>query len=72
MLTASFTWNWTPIFSGEDQFEGVLNLCIEMTSRVLAERRLSTLHDLVTHTALARTFDAFLRLAAQSLSQNRA
>lgn len=49
-----------------------MNLAIETTSRVLAERRLATLHDLVSRTSLARTFDAFLRLAIQSMSLNRA
>ena len=49
-----------------------MNLAIETTSSVLAERRLATLHDLVLRTAPARTFDAFLRLATQSMSQNGA
>jgi hypothetical protein len=67
---AFFTYSYSPILEGES-VGGVLLVTFETTERVLAERRLRTLHELAAETAKARDADDVCDRAAGVLAGNR-
>lgn len=65
-----FTWAWIPVFDSSGKFIAASNPSIEATARVIAERRLGTLRDVVQTTSLARRIPDFCKAAIAGLARN--
>jgi PAS domain S-box-containing protein len=66
---AFFTYSYSPI-PDRGGIGGVLLVTVDTTQRVLAERRLQTLHELAAETATARSVDEVCARAAGALAGN--
>ncbi|WP_460200848.1 GAF domain-containing hybrid sensor histidine kinase/response regulator [Scytonema sp. NUACC21] len=67
-----FTFSHSPIRDESGRVVGIFQAVTETTERVIDERRLRTLHDLVTNTATAQLTEEACRIATETLSQNAA
>ncbi|KAF3890900.1 MULTISPECIES: GAF domain-containing hybrid sensor histidine kinase/response regulator [Nostocales] len=67
-----FTFSHSPIRDESGRVAGIFQAVTETTERVIDERRLRTLHDLVTNTATAQLTEEACRIATETLSQNAA
>jgi PAS domain S-box-containing protein len=69
---AYFTWSYSPIRSEKGTVEGVFTAVTETTARVIGERRLRTLRELLERTfEQAKTPEQACHAAAETLSRNR-
>src|SRR5262245_42968911 len=66
-----FTLSFSAIRGDDGRPAGVLVTGVEMTERVLAERRLRTLHELASHGSLSETVDATCHILAGTLRADR-
>lgn len=64
------TFSYSPLRDDDGHVVGMLCVVSEDTSRVIAERRMTTLRDLGSDPSLKRTEDEILRFADSQLSQN--
>ena len=64
-----FTFSFSPIRSETGLVGGLFHPVIEMTSKMIGERRTRALRDLVARTSEAKTVDEALALSAQTLSE---
>jgi PAS domain S-box-containing protein len=67
-----FTFSYSPVRDESGGIGGVFCACIETTEQVIADRRLSTLRELASKTAEAKTSEAACDFAVQALAQNLA
>ncbi|KAG0146679.1 hypothetical protein CROQUDRAFT_77426 [Cronartium quercuum f. sp. fusiforme G11] len=64
------SFSWIPVRGPTGQVEGILNPSFETTSRVIAERRLGTLRDLVQITLISRNRASYREGFLESISKN--
>ncbi|MBC7699587.1 ATP-binding protein [Aquabacterium sp.] len=64
-----FTFSFSPIRGETGLVGGLFHPVIEMTSKVISERRTRALRDLAARTSKAKTVDEALALSAQTLSE---
>ncbi|KAH9813703.1 hypothetical protein DFH28DRAFT_1128359 [Melampsora americana] len=64
------SFSWIPVRGPTGQVEGILNPSFETTSRVVAERRLGTLRDLVQITLVSRNRISYKEGCLESISKN--
>ncbi len=64
-----FTFSFSPIRSDNGQIGGLFHPVIEMTAKVLAERRTRALRDLATFASKAKSIDEAINLSCQTFAQ---
>ncbi|KAM0756019.1 hypothetical protein T439DRAFT_320710 [Meredithblackwellia eburnea MCA 4105] len=64
------TWSWTPFRGADGSVLGYENTSIETTARVIAERRLGVLRDMVLLTARSRTVEQYCQQTIEALTGN--
>jgi PAS domain S-box-containing protein len=67
---AYFTFSFSPIYNPAGNVGGVSCACVETTSRVIAQRRLSALRDLGASAAAVQSIEAACDSAAKILGEN--
>jgi transcriptional regulator with GAF, ATPase, and Fis domain len=67
-----FSFSYSPIRDDDGAVGGVFTTALEMTERVIEDRRRQVLRDLASRTAQARHEDEIWRISAESLGQYRA
>lgn len=65
-----YIWSFVPFRGADGSVIGYDNPCFETTARVIAERRLSTIRDLVQVTSSARTVKEYCQKTLHSLASN--
>src|SRR5688572_25109920 len=66
-----FAFSYSPIPDDEGRVGGVLTNALDMTERVIEDRRRQVLRELASRTAEARHEDEVWRVSAETLGQNR-
>jgi len=66
-----FAFSYSPIPDDEGRVGGVLTNALDMTDRVIEDRRRQVLRDLASRTAEARHEDEVWRVSAETLNENR-
>ena len=66
-----FAFSYSPIPDDDGQVGGVLTTVLDMTERVIEDRRRQVLRDLASRTAEARDEDEVWRVSAEALGQHR-
>jgi PAS domain S-box-containing protein len=66
-----FAFSYSPIPDDDGHVGGVLTACLDMTERVIEDRRRQVLRDLASRTAEARHEEEVWRVSAEILGQNR-
>ncbi|MBW0462467.1 hypothetical protein O181_002182 [Austropuccinia psidii MF-1] len=64
------SFSWIPVRGPTGRVEGIFNPSFETTSRVIAERRLGTLRDLVQITLMSRNRNSYKQGCLESFSKN--
>nr|XP_019011586.1 uncharacterized protein I206_03688 [Kwoniella pini CBS 10737]OCF50367.1 hypothetical protein I206_03688 [Kwoniella pini CBS 10737] len=64
------TWMWVPVLQEDGTFGGLWNATIATTSKVLAERRMSTVQEMGQRTSVARTMEEFDEAVIDILAAN--
>jgi DNA-binding NtrC family response regulator/signal transduction histidine kinase len=67
-----FAFSYSPIPDDEGRVGGVLTNALDMTERVIEDRRIQVLRDVASRTAEARNEEEVWRFSAETLGQNRA
>src|SRR5215470_3337476 len=66
-----FAFSYSPIPDDDGRIGGVLTTAIDMTERVIEDRRRQVLRDVASRTAEARNEDEVWRVSAETLGENR-
>jgi DNA-binding NtrC family response regulator/signal transduction histidine kinase len=66
-----FAFSYSPVPDDDGSIGGVLTTAIDMTERVIEDRRRQVLRDVASRTAEARNEDEVWRVSAQTLGDNR-
>ncbi|PVF95897.1 hypothetical protein CPB86DRAFT_737923 [Serendipita vermifera] len=64
------TWSWVPILGQDGKFAGIFNTTVETSSKVIAERRMSTLQTLGNRASTAPNRESFCQATLSSLEEN--
>ncbi|KAG8771581.1 hypothetical protein FRC12_003528 [Ceratobasidium sp. 428] len=64
------TWHWTPIGQEDGSVGGILNSTYDTTRKVIAERRVQCLTDLISWLSEAKTHDEVLQVVLAVLSEH--
>ena len=66
-----FAFSYSPVPDDDGQVGGVLTNALDMTERVIEDRRIQVLRDVASRTAEARNEEEVWRVSAETLGQNR-